>query len=490
MKMKKSMLFSTLVLVLVIAGCGGNNKGTSSSPATSSDTPSSSASAPADGASPSVASPSDASPANAEPVSIIVYDFPADKTQERATLRDQIKRFQEKYPNVTATPEFWKYENREIAIKMASNSAQTEFTTWATEAKLLTGKKWIADLTDNMANWEFANDLNEKATAPFVIDGKTYGVPIDAYGVTVTINKKLFADKGVPLPPLDWTWDEMIAAAKAVNDPAKGIAGIIPMGKSTEAGWNWTNFLYSAGGDVETVADGKVTAAFNSEAGLKALQFYKDLKDANVIPKTWAIGYVDANTLFQQGRGAMIMVGNGNAVDQAINQGGISKDDIALYPIPSMTKGGKHLGVAGGNYKVINGLATKEQQKAAFDFVVNEYFTDAYLDSIDAQITAKKAKNEIFVPQLINYWNADSEYGKKYDAILAKHDNVYQFAPELNGLLESKLEATYGAQEYYAEMANVIQKVFTSKGDIDLQKLLDDAAANLQKNSFDKVVIQ
>jgi multiple sugar transport system substrate-binding protein len=39
-------------------------------------------------------------------------------------------------------------------------------------------------------------------------------------------------------------------------------------------------------------------------------------------------------------------------------------------------------------------------------------------------------------------------------------------------------------------MANVIQKVFTSKGDIDLKQILDDAAAKLQKASFDKVKIE
>jgi multiple sugar transport system substrate-binding protein len=38
-------------------------------------------------------------------------------------------------------------------------------------------------------------------------------------------------------------------------------------------------------------------------------------------------------------------------------------------------------------------------------------------------------------------------------------------------------------------MANVIQKVITTKGDLDLKKLLDDAAANLQTTTFDKVKI-
>ncbi|RKP46786.1 sugar ABC transporter substrate-binding protein [Cohnella endophytica] len=478
------MLIGALAFVIVLAGCGsGKNEGNASS------TPPASTTDATDGSTPDASTPAAPTP-NADPVSIVAYAWPADKTEENATLDARIKRFEAKYPNVTVTPKYWKYENTEIAIKMASNSAQTEFTTWATEAQMLSSKKWIIDLTDKLNGWTYAKDLNSVALAPFIIDGKTYGIPIDAYGMTITINKKLFKDKGVELPPLDWTWDDMLTAAKAVNDPAKGIAGFVPMGKGTESGWNWTNFLYSAGGEVESVADGKVTATFNSEAGLKALQFYKDLKDANVIPKTWALGYGDALTLFKQGRAAMVMCGSGNALDTAINQGGLNKDDLLIYPIPSMTKGGKHIGIAGGNYKVINGLATKEQQQAAFDFVVDEYFTDAYLDSIDAQITSQKGKNQVYVPQLINYWNDDSEYGKKYEAVLAKHDNVYKFPAELSQLMESKKEASYETQAYYGELANVIQKVFTSKGDIDLQKILDDAAAKIQKNNFDKVKIE
>jgi multiple sugar transport system substrate-binding protein len=477
--MKKVLALSFLALLIVVAAACGN----------SSKTPASSGSA-SGSSTPAAASESASASTALEPVEITAYAYPADKTEENATLNARIDRFMKKNPNVKITPLFWKYENTEIAIKMASNSAQTEFTTWATEAKLLSDKKWIVDLTDRLANWPYAKDLNAFALKPFVIEGKTYGIPIDAYGMTITINKKLFEDKGVPLPPLDWTWDDLLTAAKAVNDPAKGIAGFIPMGKGTEAGWNWTNFLYAAGGEVQTVADGKVTAAFQSDAGLKALQFYKDLKDANVIPKNWALGYGDALSLFNQGRGAMVMCGSGNALDGAINQGGLKKEDILLYPIPSMTKGGKHIGVAGGNYKVINGLATKEQQDAAFNFVVDEYFTDAYLESIDAQIVSQKAKNMVYVPQLINYWNADSEYGKKYEAILAKHDNVYKYSSELSTLMESKLEATYEVQAYYGEMANAIQKVFTIKGDLDLKKILDDAAAKIQKASFDKVVVQ
>jgi multiple sugar transport system substrate-binding protein len=454
-----------LVAVLLLAGCSSSSKPTASLVPDS--------------------NPSGIPPAR---VSIAINSFPADKTEENKTLDAKIGRFSAKFPHVAISKNAWAYQNTEIALKMAANTAPTEFTTWATEGKLLADRKWIADLTDYLAAWPQAKALNEQAWQAFVIGGKTYAVPIDVYSMTITINKKLFAAKGIALPPLDWTWDELLAAAQAVNDPAKGIAGFIPMGKGTEAGWNWTNYLYAAGGDIETVADGKVTAAFNSDAGVRAMTFYQKLMSSGVFPENWALGYGDALTLFNQGRGAMVMCGGGNAVDVAINQGGLKAEDLALYPIPSMVKGGKHTGVLGGNYKVVNGQASKEEQQAAFNFIIDEYFSDAYIDAISKQIEAQKALNKVYVPALINYWDQNSDYGKKVTAMIAKHDNVFVYAPELNALFDSKPEATYETQAYYAEVTKVIQKVFTTK-DVDIKQLLDEAAAKLQRDVFDKVKI-
>ncbi|QGQ94387.1 ABC transporter substrate-binding protein [Paenibacillus psychroresistens] len=425
---------------------------------------------------------------NAPNVSIVLNSSPADKTEENKTFDAKIIRFLAKHSNVKIAKNPWAYQNTEIAAKMVANTAPTEFTTWATEGRLLSDRNWIADLSENLASWPYTKDLNQTALQPFVIKGKIYAVPIDVYFMTITINKKLFADKGIDLPPLDWTWGDLMKAAKAVNDPAKGIAGFIPMGKRTEAGWNWTNFLYSAGGEVETLADGKVTAAFNSEAGVKAMTFYKDLNDAGVLPLNWALAYSDALTMFNQGKGAMVMSGSGNAIDSAINQGGLKAADLALYPIPAMVKGGKHIGVLGGNYKVVNGQASKNEQQAAFDFIIDEYFSDVYIDAISKQIDEQKAINKVYVPALINYWDDKSDYGKKVTAMFAKHDNIFVYAPELSALFVPKPEATYESQAYYAELTKVIQKVFTTP-DVDVKALLDEAATRLQIDVFDKVKI-
>jgi multiple sugar transport system substrate-binding protein len=437
----------------------------------------------------SIRSTPEASPAEtATRVSITINTFPTDKTEENNTLDAKIGRFTAKYPRIRITKNNWAYQNTEIALKMAANSAPIEFTTWSTEGKFLADRKWIADLTDYLAGWPYTKDLNQTALKPFVIDGKTYAVPIDAYHMTITINKKIFANRGVPLPPLDWTWDDLLTAAKAVNEPAKGIAGFIPMGKRTEAGWNWTNFLYAAGGEVETIKEGKVLASFNSDAGVKAMTFYKSLNDAGVLPKNWALAYGDALTMFNQGRGAMVMSGSGNAIDSAINQGGLIAADLALYPIPAMTKGGRHTGVLGGNYKVVNGQASKSEQQAAFDFIKDEYFSDVYIDAISKQIVEQKALNKVYVPALINYWDDNSDYGKKVKAMFAKHDNIFEYASELSALIDPKAEATYESQAYYAELTKVIQKVFTTPN-VDIKGLLDEAAAKLQRETFDKVKI-
>ncbi|MFC5450347.1 ABC transporter substrate-binding protein [Paenibacillus aestuarii] len=464
--------------VLLTACSTSNTASNSASPSAGTATPAASSAAAAS-----------ATPAPSKKITITAESFKPDQKEKNDQLDQRINRFKAKNPNVEFKKDDWQYSPLEIGVKMASNSAPTEYTTYATEGKVLVDKKWVADITDSVNAWAHAQDMNDLLSKPFVVNGKTYGVPIDGYVMTITLNKKLFAQKGVPLPPMDWTWDDLLDAARKINDPAKGIAGFIPMGKGPEAGWNWTNFLYAAGGDVQKLDNGKVVATFNSDAGLKALEFYKKLKDENLIPQNWALGYGDALSAFAQGRGAMVMCGSGNAADTAINEGGISKDDLVVYPIPSMTKGGKHTGVLGGNYRVINPKADKETQQMAFKWITDEYFTDEFLTSTQKEIEDRKAKNRVYIPQPINYWKDSSDFGKKYSDLLAKYDNVFKYDPQLLSLWDGKPEAQYEAQKYYAEMANVIQKVFTTKN-VDLKKTLEDTSNKVQSEVFDKVKIE
>src|SRR5690242_14023189 len=66
----------------------------------------------------------------------IHYPLP-DQKDLRAQEDDKIKRFTEKYPNVTIVKDDWQYSVNEIGIKMASNEAPTFYNTFATEAQML-----------------------------------------------------------------------------------------------------------------------------------------------------------------------------------------------------------------------------------------------------------------------------------------------------------------------------------------------------------------
>ncbi|TVY00402.1 ABC transporter substrate-binding protein [Cohnella terricola] len=476
-----------LVFSLVLAACGGKNNSNGSSsqpPSSASNSPSESASAPASDTGDSSA----VDPTQLKATISIYYPTP-DQIEKRALEDDKIKRFNQVFPNVEVVKSDWQYNPNEIGIKMGANEAPTLFNTYATEGKFLAEKGWAADITDLYNSYDKKDQLNPILLDQFNIDGKIYGIPQQGYVVGTVVNKKMIEDKGATVPPLNWTWDDVLNTAKAVADPSKGIAGIAPMGKGNEAGWNWTNFLFEAGGEIQAIEGGKVVAKFNSDAGLKALEFYSKLKESNVIPADWALGWGDAVGAFAQGRTAMVIAGPDGPLDQGLNQGGIKPENLLVYPMPAATSGGKHTGVLGGDFLVVNPNASKDEQYAAFQYAVFDYFSDKGLESIEANIQDRKKDNKYFVPPIIQYFKQDSEYGEKVKAVYNKYDNVYQYSDELMGLLDGKPEAQFNTQDYYAAMTNVIQEVFSKKS-VNLKAQLDEAAKTVQSKFFDQIKVE
>lgn len=110
------------------------------------------------------------------------------------------------------------------------------------------------------------------ATVSF--DGKEWGLPRAFSTKALYWNKDLFAKAGLPTDKGPQTFEEVLAAAKAIKEKT-GAAGFgIPAASFDNTMHEFLNWLYSNGGSVVD-AEGKVT--FDSKENVEALEFYGEL---------------------------------------------------------------------------------------------------------------------------------------------------------------------------------------------------------------------
>jgi multiple sugar transport system substrate-binding protein len=57
--------------------------------------------------------------------------------------------------------------------------------------------------------------------------GELWGLPSDAQGQIFAYNKNMFDEAGVDYPTDDWTWDDLVAAGKAITDPDANKWGLL-----------------------------------------------------------------------------------------------------------------------------------------------------------------------------------------------------------------------------------------------------------------------
>ncbi|MBU1910716.1 MAG: extracellular solute-binding protein, partial [Verrucomicrobia bacterium] len=72
-----------------------------------------------------------------------------------------------------------------------------------------------------------------------------------ALGRVLLYRKDLFDEAGLAYPTKNWTWEDLVRAARALTQPELGRYGLA-MGRGKHESWYWITFLWSAGGEVMT----------------------------------------------------------------------------------------------------------------------------------------------------------------------------------------------------------------------------------------------
>jgi multiple sugar transport system substrate-binding protein len=199
-------------------------------------------------------------------------------------MDELIKRFQAANPGITVKHTTFPYADYQTKIAAAIPAGQGPDV-----VQLFYG--WLdnfvtAKFVQPLPTDTFPPEMLEKEFFPIVSamkrDGKYYGVPTAVRSLALFYNKKLFEQAGLDPAKPPQTLDELLAAAQkaAKRDGAGNLlsAGItLDMGGQDHQ-W-WREVLVRQFGGTPYSADAK-KVAYDSEAGVKALQFYVDLQQS------------------------------------------------------------------------------------------------------------------------------------------------------------------------------------------------------------------
>ena len=153
-------------------------------------------------------------------------------------------------------------------------------------------------------NWD---DFWTGERAVATVNGTVIGIPALVDNLAVVYNKTLFAKAGLPVPGPGWTWQDFVADAKKLTNPAIkqfGTAYVTPGTEDTV--WHWEALLWEAGGQLLTPDNKK--AAFDSAAGLASLN---TLRTMSVTDKSMYLDPSDSayGNLFNSGKIGMLVTG-------------------------------------------------------------------------------------------------------------------------------------------------------------------------------------
>lgn len=153
-------------------------------------------------------------------------------------------------------------------------------------------KSYILDLTNRTNSWGGLSDWYQANLDGNLYNGKVYGIWAWTDIRSIYYWKDLLNQTGV-YPNSLKTWDGYIQSAKKLNSALEqqNISGIELVGGPGSQN-EWYPFLWMLGGHILESKDGHSTKGsywfpgYNSTEGVKALQYFKQLIDANVKPIT------------------------------------------------------------------------------------------------------------------------------------------------------------------------------------------------------------
>ena len=183
-------------------------------------------------------------------------------------------------------------------------------------------------------------DLSVMEPTALKIVGKAYssdkvtGLTLSFTTTCIFVNKTAFEKAGIEVPAIgsEWTWDELYANAKFLQEK-----GGVKYGFACDVSRaRYDCLMYANGGSLTVLNDGQIGISVNSEQNIATLQAFIDANESGVMPKAlWAGGTTDNPAdYFQNGDVGIYLSGSWNYAGFA---SGIKDFTMAVMPSPKGT---------------------------------------------------------------------------------------------------------------------------------------------------------
>jgi multiple sugar transport system substrate-binding protein len=186
----------------------------------------------------------------------------------------------------------------------------------------------ISDLYDQWESDGTFDDMPKWAYEKWDYNGKKVGITWQFDQRAIFYRKDLLEQAGIDVPT---TWDELKAAAEALNDPANDMVGIAVPGKqgTYDTDQFYMTLVLQAGGGL---SDEEGNPTFDTPEQLTALNFEKDLVDCCAAEGTPSWTFTEVLKAFEQGKAAFAFGGGWFAADIARNAPEL-KDKVGVLPV-------------------------------------------------------------------------------------------------------------------------------------------------------------
>lgn len=270
-------------------------------------------------------------------------------------------------------------------------------------------------------------------------DGKVYAVPFFQVATALYFRRDFFREAGLDPDHPPKNWDEMVEAAKKLSNPKVGRFGFA---LSSPPGYQWSNFLYAAGGEsVQQDKDGNWKSAIHSPEAGKAVELFRRLMVGANPPGTISRDLTDD---IRRGKTAMWL---GYTNDVVLQQSELPPSVVGIARVPAGPAGFSNE-VNAGMWAISSRVTDPAKLKACWDFI--KFFGSDAAAKINTDKMIELGMGNLVNPSWLR------KFG--YNDLLAQVDPAYVEASD--ELFQTGHPEPYGknCQQVYSVLDNALDR--------------------------------